>query len=291
MRLANKVALITGAARGIGKGIARRFAREGAALIIVDRDKQAGEETAAEIAREFGVPAMFKPANLGYEDQACAVVEASANEFGRLDILVNNAQGFNGLAPLLEKTTGEFDYSLRTGLYASFWTMKTAAPYMEQGGAGSIINMVSLDGICGEPYFGDYDVAKEAIRALSKVAARELGPRHIRVNCIAPVANTPTMARSERQWPGFEDNVIRSCPLGRLGDPEEDIGGVALFLASDDSRYVTGMTLFADGGIFLNPPRSMVKPEAQLARPERRLVWVPQGQAAGESLQARGETT
>jgi NAD(P)-dependent dehydrogenase (short-subunit alcohol dehydrogenase family) len=98
------------------------------------------------------------------------------------------------------------------------------------------------------------------------------------------------MARSERQWPGFEDNVIRSCPLGRLGDPEEDIGGVALFLASDDSRYVTGMTLFADGGIFLNPPRSMVKPEAQLARPERRLVWVPQGQAAGESLQARGET-
>src|SRR5260221_437606 len=126
MRLANKVALITGAARGIGRGIARRFAREGADLIIVDRDKQAGEETAAEIAREFGVATVFKAANLGYEDQACAVVEASANEFGRLDILVNNAQGFNGLAPLLEKTTGEFDYSLRTGLYASFWTMKTA---------------------------------------------------------------------------------------------------------------------------------------------------------------------
>jgi NAD(P)-dependent dehydrogenase (short-subunit alcohol dehydrogenase family) len=107
------------------------------------------------------------------------------------------------------------------------------------------------------------------------VAARELGPRQIRVNCIAPVADTPVMGRSEQQWPGFADNIRRALPLGRLGDPEDDIGGVALFLASDDSRYVTGMTMYADGGLFLAPPRNIGEPDTQTARPERRLVWQP----------------
>jgi NAD(P)-dependent dehydrogenase (short-subunit alcohol dehydrogenase family) len=98
----------------------------------------------------------------------------------------------------------------------------------------------------------------------------------IRVNCIAPVADTPTMARSEQQWPGFEDNILRALPLGRLGDPEADIGGVALFLASDDSRYVTGMTMYADGGLFLSPPRMIAEPDAQFVRPERHLAWHPE---------------
>jgi NAD(P)-dependent dehydrogenase (short-subunit alcohol dehydrogenase family) len=274
-RLDGKVVLITGAARGIGQGIARRFAREGATLVIVDRDRDLGEAATASLVEEFGVKASFLTANVGYEDQACGVVQQAGEAHGRLDVLVNNAQGFNGLSSLLDKTTGEFDYSLRTGFYASFWTMRTAAPFMVQAGSGSIINFVSLDGIAGEPYLADYDVAKEAIRALTKVAARELGPRQIRVNCIAPVADTPVMGRSEQQWPGFADNILRALPLGRLGDPEADIGGVALFLACDDSRYVTGMTMYADGGLFLAPPRNIGEPDTQTARPERRLVWQP----------------
>jgi NAD(P)-dependent dehydrogenase (short-subunit alcohol dehydrogenase family) len=272
-RLDGRVVLITGAAKGIGEGIARRYAQEGATLVIVDRDQELGQATTTGIADEFGVKATFLRANVGYEDEICPVVKEAGETHGRLDVLVNNAQGFNGLAPLLEKTTGEFDYSLRTGFYASFWALRTAVPFMRTNGGGSIINFVSLDGISGEPYFSDYDVAKEAIRALTKVAARELGPMQVRVNCIAPVADTPTMARSERQWPGFGANILNSTPLGRLGDPESDIGGVALFLATDDSRYVTGMTLYADGGLFLSPPRMIAEPDTQAARPERRVAW------------------
>jgi NAD(P)-dependent dehydrogenase (short-subunit alcohol dehydrogenase family) len=274
-RLDGKVVLITGAAKGIGRGIARRFAGEGATLVLVDRDEELGEATAAELVDDFGIKASFRQANVGYEDQACDAVREAGETHGRLDVLINNAQGFNGLSSLLDKTTGEFDYSLRTGFYASFWTTRTAVPFMRQAGSGSIINFVSLDGIAGEPYFSDYNVAKEAIRALTRVAARELGPMQIRVNCVAPVADTPTMERSERQWPGFADNILKALPLGRLGDPEEDIGGVVLFLASEDSRYVTGMTMYADGGLFMSPPRMIAEPDTQAARPERRLVWQP----------------
>jgi NAD(P)-dependent dehydrogenase (short-subunit alcohol dehydrogenase family) len=275
MRLTDKVVLITGAARGVGKGIARRLLREGAAVVIADRDRVEGEEVATQFAKEFTSPVEFMPVNVGYEDQVTRMIADVESTFGRLDVLVNNAQGFNGLAPLVEKTTGEFDYSLRTGFYSSFWAMRAVVPIMRRSGGGSIINLVSLDGETGEPLLSDYDVAKEATRGLSKVAARELGQYQIRVNCIAPMADTPTMDRSESQWPGFRENLIRSCPLGRIGDAEEDIGGVALFLATDDSKYVTGMTIFVDGGLFLSPPELNMKVEDQLARPERKLAWTP----------------
>jgi NAD(P)-dependent dehydrogenase (short-subunit alcohol dehydrogenase family) len=275
MRLQDKVVLVTGGARGVGLGIARRLVREGAQLILADRDASEGEKTAASLGREFGRPVRFIPANVGYEDQVIRMVGAVDDGFGKLDVLVNNAQGFNGIAPVTEKTTGEFDYSLRTGFYASFWAMRSAVPLMRRAGGGSIINLTSLDGECGEPLLADYDVAKEAIRALSKVAARELGQYQIRVNSIAPMAETLPMTRSDKQWPGFRDRLINACPLGRIGDPEDDIGGVALFLASDDSRYVTGMTIFADGGLFLCPARTDITFQQHLDRPKRELAWLP----------------
>jgi NAD(P)-dependent dehydrogenase (short-subunit alcohol dehydrogenase family) len=275
MRLANKVVLVTGAARGIGRGIARRFLREAALLVIADRNRSEGEATALQLSEEFGSSVDFIHVNVGYESEVERMMAEVGEKFGRLDVLVNNAQGFNGLAPLEEKTTAEFHYSLRTGFYSSFWAMRAAVPLMRSVGAGSIINFVSLDGECGEPFLSDYDVAKEAIRGLSKVAAREFGGYQIRVNCIAPMAESPTMEHSDQQWPGFRANLINACPLGRIGDPEEDIGGVALFLASDDSRYVTGMTLFADGGIFLSPVRADVGLHNQAERPVRTLAWLP----------------
>jgi NAD(P)-dependent dehydrogenase (short-subunit alcohol dehydrogenase family) len=271
VRLADRVVVVTGGAQGIGRGIARRLAREGATIVIGDRST-AGQAT----ADELGGPALFRQVNVGYQDQVVDFIAWVGQELGRIDVLVNNAQGFNGVAAIEDKTVGEYDYSLRTGLYSSIWAMQAAFPYMRDQGGGSIINLGSLDGIMGKPFLSDYDITKEAIRGLTKVAAREWGPHQIRVNCIAPSAMTAATERAIRQWEGFAEVILASTPLGRIGDPEEDIGGVALFLASDDSRYLTGMTLYADGGMFLCPPLQPVTVDPSLARPERRVQWMPQ---------------
>jgi NAD(P)-dependent dehydrogenase (short-subunit alcohol dehydrogenase family) len=278
VRLADRVVVVTGGAQGIGRGIARRLAREGATIVIGDRNA-AGQATVDEIASELGVAARFRQVNVGYEDQVAEFFAWIGTELGRVDVLVNNAQGFNGVAAIEDKTLGEYDYSLRTGLYASIWAMQAAFPYMRDQGGGSIVNLGSLDGIMGKPFLSDYDITKEAIRGLTKVAAREWGPHQIRVNCIAPSAMTAATERAIRQWDGFEEVLLASTPLGRIGDPEDDIGGVALFLASDDSRYVTGMTLYADGGMFLCPPLQPVVVDPSLVRPERRVQWVSQRSA------------
>lgn len=276
MRLENRVVVVTGAAQGIGRGIARRLAREGAVMVIGDRDDERGRATADEITEDYGVATHFRQVNVGYEDQVDAFFEWVVGELGRVDVLVNNAQGFNGLAALEDKTTGEFDYSLRTGLYASIWGMQAVFPTMRDQGGGSIINLGSLDGVMGRPFISDYDIAKESIRGLTKVAAREWGQHQIRVNCICPSAMTLATERAIHQFPGFGETVLKSTPLGRIGDPEDDIGGVALFLASDDSQYLTGMTLYADGGMFLSPPIQPAAPDPSLARPERRVAWTAQ---------------
>lgn len=276
MRLADRVVVVTGGAQGIGKGIARRLAREGATIVIGDRYAEGGQATTDEIATELGVPAHFRQVNVGYEDQVKAFFEWVIAEVGRVDVLVNNAQGFNALATIEDKTTGEYDYSLRTGLYSSIWAMQAVFGTMRDEGGGSIINFGSLDAVAGKPLLSDYTVAKEAIRGLTKVAAREWGPHQIRVNCICPSAMTTATERAIRQWDGFAEVILAATPLGRIGDPEEDIGGVALFLASDDSRYLTGMTLYADGGMFLSPPPQSVTYDPSHPRPERRLQWAPQ---------------
>lgn len=274
MRLEGKIAVVTGGGRGIGESIARRFARAGAAVVVADRDAQSSEAVATALGEEFGVATAWFQVNVGYEEQVEALFAHVRHTVGDVDILVNNAQGYNGVAPLIEKTTGEFDYSMRTGFYASFWAMRAAFPSMRQRGGGSIINLVSLDGVSGKPMVSDYDVAKEAIRGLSKVAAREWGRYQIRVNCLAPAAATPLYKNSARQWPGFNDAIVAATPLGRVGDPETDIAGVALFLASADSQYLTGTTLFADGGSFLAPPRATVATGDDIPRPERAIRWV-----------------
>jgi NAD(P)-dependent dehydrogenase (short-subunit alcohol dehydrogenase family) len=276
MRLADRVVVITGGAQGIGKGIARRLAREGATIVVGDRNAEGGRATTDEISAELGAPAHFRQVNVGYEDQVEGFFAWVITEFGGVDVLVNNAQGFNGLAAIEDKTTGEYDYSLRTGLYSSIWAMQSVFPVMRDHGGGSIINFGSLDGVAGRPQLSDYVIAKEAIRGLTKVAAREWGPHQIRVNCICPSAMTEATQRAMRQSDGFAQVIVAATPLGRIGDPEEDIGGVALFLASDDSRYVTGMTLYADGGLFLSPPLQPVNTDPTLARPERRVQWVAQ---------------
>jgi NAD(P)-dependent dehydrogenase (short-subunit alcohol dehydrogenase family) len=259
-RLVGRVAIVTGAGMGIGRGIARRYAREGARVVVADVRADHGEQTVADIHRDFGVPARFLHVDVGRRDDVQQMVDGVAEADGRLDILVNNAQGYTPLVPLEEKTDDMMATSLNTGLWATFWSMQAAFRPMRAQRFGRIINFCSLNGVTGAWFSVDYNAAKEGIRGLTRSAAREWGEHNITVNAIAPGA----ASEGYRAWADRNPDQARaglmSVPLRRMGDPEEDLGGVALFLASDDGQYITGHTLFADGGGHMGsgwqPPRS-----------------------------------
>jgi NAD(P)-dependent dehydrogenase (short-subunit alcohol dehydrogenase family) len=204
------------------------------------------------------------------------MVEETVKAFGTVDILVNCAQTFTPNIPFEQKTDEMWHVSLLTGPLATFWAMQAVHPIMKAGGGGRIINFASLNGEVGQRLTVDYNASKEAIRAITKTAAREWGPDGILVNAIAPGAASPVyLAWAERQ-PRMAEEQNKLKPIQRMGDPEEDIGGVALFLASDDSRYVTGHTIFVDGGSWLGPSRERVQDDpATWKRPEKfaRAPW------------------
>jgi NAD(P)-dependent dehydrogenase (short-subunit alcohol dehydrogenase family) len=252
-RLAGRIALVTGGAQGVGRGIARRFAREGAAVVIADIDVVQGEAVAHELA-ELGAESRFVEADVADRAGVRAMVAAAVERFGGLDILVNNAQWVAPKVPLLDKTDEMLAKTLDTGLWATFRAMQEAVPVLRARGGGRIINLCSLIGLSGAPHYADYAATKEAIRGLTRVAANEWAADGILVNALAPVARTPAVDRYALEHPEAVAAAERANPLGRLGDPEDDIGGAALFLASDDARYVTGTTLFADGGAHLLRP-------------------------------------
>jgi NAD(P)-dependent dehydrogenase (short-subunit alcohol dehydrogenase family) len=272
-RLQDKVAIVTGAGRGLGRGAALRLAREGATVIVADIDSVTGADAAAAIAELAGGATRFRHTDLGDERDAKALVDESHAAFGRVDILVNAAQGFTPLVLLEDKPTALFEYSYRTGLLGSLWTMQAAVPHMRARGDGRIVNFCSLQGVAGEPLFGDYNSTKEAIRGLTRTAAREWGRYGIRVNCIAPAGLSPAHEAFEASNPAYARRLRQGIPLGYVGDPEQDIGGAVLMLCSDDSRYITGMTIFADGGLHLTPAwlfdLAEWKPEEQAFDPAR----------------------
>lgn len=246
-RLTGRNAVITGAANGIGKGIAQRFAAEGARVVIADFDKAAGTETAREIAQAGG-DALFLPVDIIDKISVLAMMKAA----GPADILVNNAWRGHGVARVERKTDEEFESSLKMGVFACQWMMTTALPHMKAKGWGRIINMASLNGVNAHIGSADYNVAKEALRALTRTAAREWAVFGICCNVICPAALADSTRRIMSQQPGMIERIEAANPMGRMGDPEADIGGVAVFLASDDARYVTGNTIFADGGAHIN---------------------------------------
>jgi NAD(P)-dependent dehydrogenase (short-subunit alcohol dehydrogenase family) len=188
------------------------------------------------------------------------MVAAVAERLGPPDILVNNAQSF-GTAdapaiyprpmPLESSLNAEWEYTLRTGLWGTLWCMQAVFPHMKQRG-GKIINFGSMSGQRGERGTAPYNVTKEGIRALSRTAAREWARYRINVNVINPAAKSRALEASQRDFPPKTDPG-KAIPLGRLGDPERDIGAVAVFLASSDSDYVTGMTMMVDGGLLMGP--------------------------------------
>ena len=255
-RLSDKTAIITGGASGIGAASARLFVEEGARVLIADAQSERGEA----LAKELGDAAAFHRVDVTREDDIRAVVGDAVERWGRLDCIFNNA-GFGGALGSIETTTvEEFDITFDVLLKGVFLGIKHAAPVMRAQGGGSIISTASVAGLkTGEsPHL--YSVAKAAVIHLTRSVALELGEHGIRVNCICPgIVATPLAAgrpnASHEALERLADVLAKTQAMGRVGQPE-DIARAALWLASDDSEWVTGHAQVVDGGAFAGRPWS-----------------------------------
>ena len=251
-RLQHRGAIVTGGALGIGRGIARAFAREGAAVLVSDINEEAGHATVRQLRDEFGARAEFTRTDVSIKAEVLAMVATARQHFGTVDVLVNNAWAGSGMKRVEHKSDEDFERSMRIGLMAALWSMQAVFPLMRERGHGRIINLASLNGVNAHMGTVDYNAAKEALRALTRTAAREWAPHQICCNIICPGARTEAFDRFAAHSPENARAITAANPMGRLGDPEDDIGPVAVFLASDDCRYLTGNTLFVDGGGHIN---------------------------------------
>jgi len=251
MRLREKVALVTGAGQGIGEGIALAFAREGARVVVAELRPHRVERTVARI-REGGGQSTGVVADVGVRADVEGMVAAAIDAYGQLDVLVNNAQGYALHTPLEQVTDEQFDFVLRTGAKATLWAMQAAFPHLARRG-GRIVNIVSLAAERGDPGLAPYNAAKLAILGLTRTAAREWGRHGILVNCIAPAALSRRGMEFAEREPDRYRRMMEARPIPRFGDPLQDIGPIAVFLASDESRYLTGHTIYADGGAHVSP--------------------------------------
>jgi NAD(P)-dependent dehydrogenase (short-subunit alcohol dehydrogenase family) len=246
----DKVVIITGSGQGIGRGMALHLGKNGAAIVVAEWKAHRMERTVSEL-EELGVPVLGVECDISKKDQIDDMVARTVAHFGRVDGLINNAQTFRPLAPMATVTEEDLDVFYNSGPKGTLWAMQAVRPHMAEHGWGRIVNFVSAAGITGMRGYGAYNASKEAVRALTRTAAREWGRDGIIVNCIAPgAASKRGQEAAERRGEEFEQ-FMREHPIGRQGDPEDDIGPVALFLCSDACRYVTGQTFMVDGGAFL----------------------------------------
>jgi glucose 1-dehydrogenase len=247
MQLENKVAIVTGGAHGIGLAIARRFVAEGAKAVIADVDDGAGEAA----AKKLGAGCSFVHADVGDRSDAGRLIEEAYRQFGGLDVLVNNAGIVHG-ADFLDIEEADFDRVLRVNLKGAFLVGQAAARRMAAAvGAGrtpgAIVNMSSINATLAIPNQVPYCVSKGGLAQLTKVMALSLAPYGIRVNAIGPGSIMTDILRSVGSDPDARRRILSRTPLGRIGEPEE-IASVAVFLAGKDSSYITGQTVFVDGG-------------------------------------------
>ncbi len=251
-RLEGQRAIITGAGDGIGHGIARRYAAEGASVLVAELHAAAGDAVAEELRDEFGVDARSLCTDVSVKADVDAMVQYALDTWGTVDILVNNAWGGGALGRVEYKTDAQLAHGFGVGFYGPLWAMQSVFPTMHDAHRGFIVNLCSLNGVNAHIGTLEYNCAKEALRTLTRTAAREWAPYGIVVNAICPGAKTAAFRALAATNPDLVALADSANPMGRLGDPETDIAPVALFLATDDARYLTGNTLFVDGGSHIN---------------------------------------
>ena len=249
MKLLNKVAIVTGGAKGIGRAIATRFARDGARVVVADIDADAGSAAVQEIGAHGAV--RFIRCDVGDKADAENLVASTIQAWGSVDVLVNNA-GIVHAADFLDVTEADFDRVLRVNLKGAFLVGQAAARQMvaqvKAGGApGAIVNMSSVNAVFAIANQVPYSASKGGINQLTKVMALSLAPFGIRVNAIGPGSIMTDMLASVATDKAAKHRLLSRTPLGRIGDPAE-IAAIAAFLASDDASYITGQTIYADGG-------------------------------------------
>ncbi len=247
--LTGKVAIVTGASRGIGQSIAEYYARSGAKVVLASRKQESLEAVAADIQSQGGT-ALAIAAHTGEKATLAALVDQTIQAFGRIDILVNNAATNPHFGPLLEAEDGMWQKTIEVNLMGNVWLCQKVVPHMRQQGGGSIINIASVNGIRPGTMQGVYSLTKAAVISLTQTLAMELGPDKIRVNAIAPGLIQTKFARVLWENERLLNQVTERTPIRRIGQPE-DIASLALWLASDASGFATGETFVVDGGLTL----------------------------------------
>lgn len=249
MRLTGKTAIVTGGGSGFGEGIAKTFAREGANVVVNDLNGPAAERVASEIAIAGG-KAIAVPGNVAQRDDWRTLREAALEDFGSVQIVVNNAGTTHRNKPVLEVTEAEFDRVYAVNVKSIYWSVQEFVPYFREQGGGSFINIASTAGVRPRPGLVWYNGSKGAVIVASKSLAVELGPERIRVNCVNPVIGETALLS---EFMGVEDTpqnrqkFLAGIPLGRFSTPQ-DIANAALYLASDEAEFITGVCLEVDGG-------------------------------------------
>ena len=263
--LSGKTAIITGAGRAvlsdgscgsIGYGIATAYAKEGANLVVTGRNVAKLEAAKEELERLYGIQVLIARAdvNHGADNEAVTleVVRRTMEAFGRIDVLINNAQASASGVTLAEHTTQQFDLAVYSGLYAAFFYMKACYPHLKET-KGTVINFASGAGLFGNYGQCAYAAAKEGIRGLSRVAATEWGPDGINVNVVCPLAWTAQLENFQKAYPDAFKANVKMPPMGHYGDVEKEIGRVCVQLASHDFKYMSGETITLEGGMGLRP--------------------------------------
>lgn len=263
--LTGKTAIITGAGRAvlsdgrcgsIGYGIATAYAKEGANIVITGRNVKKLEDAKEELERLYGIKVLIIQAdvNAGADNEAVVqkVVDETIKTFGRIDVLINNAQASASGVALVDHTVDQFDLSIYSGLYAAFYYMKACYPHLKET-KGSVINFASGAGLFGNYGQCAYAAAKEGIRGLSRVAATEWAPDGVNVNIICPLAWTAQLEQFQTAYPEAYKANVHTPPAGHFGDAELEIGRVCVQLASPDFKYMTGETITLEGGLGQRP--------------------------------------
>jgi NAD(P)-dependent dehydrogenase (short-subunit alcohol dehydrogenase family) len=244
-----RVIIVTGAGRGIGRGVAHHLARSGATIVVGEYVPRRLERIVEELSG-IGAECLGRLCDVRRRGDIDELVAATADRFGRVDAIVNNAVTYGGPGPLAEITDEQMDDVYNSGVKAALWGMQAVYPHMRAAGWGRIVNVGSGAGVIGFPGFGAYAAAKEAIRALTRTAAREWASDGIVVNCYCPAAYEIRPDRTNPFLAAADARFLNQHPTGRIGDAEHDIGPVVRFLCSDACRYLTGETLMVDGGAY-----------------------------------------